>query len=211
MYLPKHFAQSDPKVLQDLIRSAPLATLVTLSSQGLNANPIPLYFEANQGAGLLQGHVARANTMWRDFDAEIETLAIFQAADTYISPNWYPSKALHHKEVPTWNYAVVQVYGKLRAIDDPVWLRAFLEKLTQQQEASFPKPWQLAEAPADYLEKMLKAIVGIELEITRWEGKWKLSQNKAEPEYQGVIAGLQQQDAKSQAVAALMQNLLKFS
>ncbi|TXH69983.1 MAG: FMN-binding negative transcriptional regulator [Thiothrix sp.] len=211
MYLPKHFAQSDPKILQDLIRSAPLATVVTLSSQGLNANPIPLYFEANQGAGLLQGHVARANTMWRDFDAEIETLAIFQAADTYISPNWYPSKALHHKEVPTWNYAVVQVYGKLRAIDDPVWLRAFLEKLTQQQEASFPKPWQLAEAPADYLEKMLKAIVGIELEITRWEGKWKLSQNKAEPEYQGVIAGLQQQDAKSQAVAALMQNLLKFS
>ncbi len=208
MYIPKHFEQSDPQILQNLIRSAPLASLVTLGAQGLNANPIPLYFEANEGLGLLQGHIARANPLWRDFDTQFEALAIFQGGDAYISPNWYPSKAEHHKEVPTWNYMVLNVYGHLRVQDDPVWLRVFLEKLTAQQEAKFAHPWQLTDAPEDYLQKMLKAIVGIELAITRWEGKWKLSQNKASPEYQGVMAGLSEtQVAESMALATTMQNL----
>lgn len=208
MYIPKHFEQSNPQALQDLIRSAPLASLVTLGTQGLNANPIPLYFQANNSLGLLQGHVARANPIWRDYDVQVEALAIFHGSDAYISPNWYPSKAEHHKEVPTWNYIVLNVYGHLRVQDDPVWLRGFLEKLTAQQEANFAKPWQLTDAPEDYLQKMLKAIVGIELEITRWEGKWKLSQNKAIPEYQGVIAGLKGiQVADAMALASVMQSL----
>lgn len=208
MYIPKHFEQSNPQALQDLIRSAPLASLVTLGTQGLNANPIPLYFQANNSLGLLQGHVARANPIWRDYDVQVEALAIFHGSDAYISPNWYPSKAEHHKEVPTWNYIVLNVYGHLRVQDDPVWLRGFLEKLTAQQEANFAKPWQLTDAPEDYLQKMLKAIVGIELEITRWEGKWKLSQNKAIPEYQGVIAGLKgAQVADAMALASVMQSL----
>lgn len=207
MYLPKHFEQTDLPALQDLIRSAPLASLVTFGSQGLNANPIPLYFEANAGSGLLQGHVARANPVWRDFDEQVEALAIFQGANAYISPSWYPSKAEHGKVVPTWNYVTLHVYGKLRVKDDPVWLRGFLDKLTQQQEAVFSQPWQVADAPVDYLEKMLHAIVGIELEITRWEGKWKLSQNKNGAEYQGVIEGLKQQtNADAVALAQLMQN-----
>ena len=208
MYIPKHFEQSNPQALQDLIRSAPLASLVTLGTQGLNANPIPLYFQANNSLGLLQGHVARANPIWRDYDVQVEALAIFHGSDAYISPNWYPSKAEHHKEVPTWNYIVLNVYGHLRVQDDPVWLRGFLEKLTAQQEANFAKPWQLTDAPEDYLQKMLKAIVGIELEITRWEGKWKLSQNKAIPEYQGVIAGLKGiQVADAMALASVLQSL----
>lgn len=208
MYIPKHFEQSDPQALQDLIRCAPLASLVTLGAQGLNANPIPLYFEANSGLGLLQGHVARANSLWRDIDAKFEALAIFHGSNAYISPNWYPSKAEHHKEVPTWNYRVLNVYGHLRVQDDPIWLRGFLEKLTTQQEANFAQPWQVTDAPEDYLQKMLKAIVGIELEITRWEGKWKLSQNKASPEYQGVIDGLNQtQVADALTLAATMQSL----
>lgn len=208
MYIPKHFEQSNPQALQDLIRSAPLASLVTLGTQGLNANPIPLYFQANNSLGLLQGHVARANPIWRDYDVQVEALAIFHGSDAYISPNWYPSKAEHHKEVPTWNYIVLNVYGHLRVQDDPVWLRGFLEKLTAQQEANFAKPWQLTDAPEDYLQKMLKVIVGIELEITRWEGKWKLSQNKAIPEYQGVIAGLKGiQVADAMTLASVMQSL----
>lgn len=208
MYIPKHFEQADPQALQDLIRSAPLASLVTLGTQGLNANPIPLYFQANNGLGLLQGHVARANPLWREWDTQFEALAIFHGSNAYISPNWYPSKAEHHKEVPTWNYIVLNVYGHLRVQDDPVWLRSFLEKLTAQQEASFEQAWQLADAPEDYLQKMLKAIVGIELEITRWEGKWKLSQNKASPEYQGVIEGLKAtQAADAMTLASIMQSL----
>lgn len=208
MYIPKHFEQADPQALQDLIRSAPLASLVTLGTQGLNANPIPLYFQANNGLGLLQGHVARANPLWRELDTQFEALAIFHGSNAYISPNWYPSKAEHHKEVPTWSYIVLNVYGHLRVQDDPVWLRGFLEKLTAQQEASFAQAWQLADAPEDYLQKMLKAIVGIELEITRWEGKWKLSQNKANPEYQGVIEGLAAtQAADAMALASIMQSL----
>lgn len=207
MYVPKHFEQSDQQVLQNLIRSAPLASLVTLGTQGLNANPIPLYFQANNGLGLLQGHVARANSISREFDTKSEALAIFHGSDAYISPNWYPSKVEHHKEVPTWNYIVLNVYGHLRVQDDPVWLRRFLEKFTAQQEAGFAQPWQVADAPDDYLQKMFKAIVGIELEITRWEGKWKLSQNKANPEYQGVIKGLNEtQVADSLALAITMQN-----
>ena len=208
MYVPKHFEQTDPQTLQNLIRSAPLASLVTLGAQGLNANPIPLYFEANAGLGLLQGHVARANPIWRDVDSQFEALVIFQGSDAYISPSWYPSKVEHGKEVPTWNYIVLNVYGHLRVKDDPVWLREFLEKLTQQQELGLAKPWQLSDAPDDYLQKMLKAIVGIELEITRWEGKWKLSQNKPSREYQGVIEGLNQtQNAKAIDLATVMKNL----
>lgn len=144
MYLPKHFEKNDPQVLRDLIRTSPLATLVTVNAQGLNANPIPLYFQENEGLGLLQGHVARANTVWREVDTTVEALAIFQGADAYISPSWYPSKAEHGKAVPTWNYVALHVYGKLRVMDDAVWLRSFLDKLTAQEEANFSQPWQLS-------------------------------------------------------------------
>jgi transcriptional regulator len=205
MYLPKQFEQSDLQVLQALIRSKPLANVVTLSSQGLNANPLPLYFTEKSGMPVLQGHVARSNSLWRDFDASVEALAIFQGVDAYISPSFYPSKAEHGKVVPTWNYIALHVYGSLRVVDDPVWLRTFLDKLTTQQEANFANSWQIADAPADYIDKMLKAIVGIELEIIRWEGKWKLSQNKSDAEYQGVADGLAQQGySHAQLMAALM-------
>jgi transcriptional regulator len=135
----------------------------------------------------------------------VEALAIFQGVDAYISPSFYPSKAEHGKVVPTWNYIALHVYGSLRVVDDPVWLRTFLDKLTTQQEANFANSWQIADAPADYIDKMLKAIVGIELEIIRWEGKWKLSQNKSDAEYQGVADGLAQQGySHAQLMAALM-------
>ena len=209
MYIPKHFEQTDLKVLQDLVRAAPLATLVTVHPHGLNANPIPLYFELNEGLGVLQGHIARANSLWRDFDKSVEALAIFQGADAYISPSWYPSKQEHGKVVPTWNYIAMHVYGNLRMIDDATWLQQFLEKLTAQEEADFPQPWKLSDAPASYIENMLKAIIGIELEITRWEGKYKLSQNKTDSEYQGIIDGLQAQSSAAALVLAKQMNALK--
>jgi transcriptional regulator len=191
MYIPQHFSESRVEVMHALMQAHPLATLVMQSSQGLNANHIPLHLQPGQGPfGTLRGHIAKANPMLGDMQGEASILAIFLGPQSYISPNWYPSKQVHGKAVPTWNYAAVHAHGKVRVIEDAAWLHSQVEALSAEHEARFEYPWKVADAPADYIDKMLNAIVGIEIEITRLEGKWKVSQNQPEENRQGVIAGL---------------------
>lgn len=192
MYIPAHFAEPKTEVMHDLIRAHPLSTLVVLSSGGLDANHLPLHLSAEPAAplGTLRGHVARANPLWRDFVEEVEVLAIFQGPESYISPSWYPTKAETGKVVPTWNYAVVHAHGKLRVLDDAAWLRAHLAALTAHNEMPFDAPWQPSDAPPDYLEKLMVAIVGIEIVVTRLCGKWKTSQNQPPRNQAGIVCGL---------------------
>lgn len=200
MYIPSHFDESRPEVLRALIAAHPLATLVTLTANGLNANHVPLRLHAEKGEmGTLRGHVARANAIWKDFDPRVEALAIFQGPDRYITPGWYATKQETGKVVPTWNYAVVHVYGALRVIDDPAWLRPHLATLTETHEAAREEPWQVSDAPADYTEKLMLGIVGIEFAITRMSGKWKVSQNQPAANQAGVIDGLREHATESGA------------
>ncbi|MBC8073291.1 MAG: FMN-binding negative transcriptional regulator, partial [Deltaproteobacteria bacterium] len=194
MYQPAHFQETRLPVLHDLIRAYPLATLVTLDTSGLVANLIPMEIDASVGElGVLRGHVARGNPVWKSHRAEVEAMALFAGPHDYITPSYYATKAETGKVVPTWNYATVHAYGPLRAIDDPAWLRAFLEQLTHRHEAELPahQPrWQVSDAPASYIDGLLQAIVGIEIPITRFEGKWKVSQNRSVADRAGVAAGL---------------------
>jgi transcriptional regulator len=191
VYLPSHFAESDRQVLHRLMQDYPLSTLITQSSAGLDANHIPLILSAEEGEhGILRGHVARANPVWKDYVATTEVLAVFQGADAYISPSWYPTKQENGKAVPTWNYAVVHASGPLRVIDDAEWLRALVTRLTTHHEAAMAQPWSVGDAPPDYIEKMISAIVGIEIPITKLVGKWKVSQNQPMQNRAGVVDGL---------------------
>ena len=191
MHIPKHFHQEDVAALHALMRSHPLSTLVTLGADGLNANHIPLHLSPESGPyGVLRGHVARVNPVWNDLHADMDVLAIFHGPQAYITPSWYPTKAETGKAVPTWNYTTVHAYGRLRCIESPVWLHDHLEALTNAQEAAFSTPWQVADAPEDYVGRMLNAIVGIEISITRLQGKWKTSQNQPGRNQEGVVRGL---------------------
>jgi transcriptional regulator len=187
MYIPKHFAEDDVAEMHALMRTNPLATLVSHGAAGLNANHIPLLLVD----GKLQGHVARANPLWKAGNVAGEVLVIFQGDDSYISPSGYATKAEHGKVVPTWNYAAVHAYGELRVIDDPHWIFAQISALTAANEAALPQPWAVTDAPADYIEKMLGAIVGIEISITRLLGKWKVSQNQPAVNQASLIAALE--------------------
>jgi transcriptional regulator len=207
MYLPKHFAEERPEVLHELIRRRPLATLVTLSADGLVANSLPLLLVPEEGGRLfLRGHVARANPVWRESLPDVDVLALFQGEDAYISPSWYPAKAEHGRVVPTWNYVTVQARGRLRFIDDPAWLKDLLERLTHEHEDKRAAPWRLSDAPVDYIEKMLAAVVGLELEVTQLVGKWKASQNQPVEAREGVVRGLREEGRSGPAdvVAARM-------
>ena len=174
MYLPKHFAEDDVAKMHALMRAHPLATLISHGPDGLNANHIPLLL----ADGKLQGHVARANPLWKVGNVAGEVLVIFHGHESYISPSGYATKAEHGKVVPTWNYVAVHAYGDLRVIDDPAWIFGQISALTAANEAALPQPWAVTDAPADYIERMLGAIVGIEIGITRLLGKWKVSQNQ---------------------------------
>jgi transcriptional regulator len=191
MYIPKHFAEPRVDALHQLIRARPLATLVTLASSGLNADHIPLHLSPEPSPfGTLRGHVARANPIWKDISGDVEALAIFHGPDAYVTPSWYPTKAETGRVVPTWNYAVAHAYGTLRVVDDPAWLRAHLEALVAHNESALPEPWHIEDAPSDYIERLLGAIVGIEIVVTRLSGKWKTSQNQSAENRAGVIHGL---------------------
>ena len=168
MYMPKHFEEPRTEFMHELIRSWPLATLVTLSSSGLNANHIPLHLSEDPAPfGTLRGHVARANPMWHDLVQDVQALSVFHGPEAYITPSWCSTKKETGKVVPTWNYAVVHAYGDIRVVDDALWLRALLEKLISQNEKQFSEPWALQDAPEDFIEKMIGAIVGIEIVISR--------------------------------------------
>jgi len=207
MYIPSQFEQPDIDVMHELIRNRPLATLVTLGPDGINANHIPLHLSpAPEPFGVLRGHVARANPIWRDLESDVDTLAIFHGPDAYISPSWYATKQETGKVVPTWNYAVVHAYGSLRIIDDASWVRSQMKDLTTHHEAAFPEPWAVSDAPEDFTEKLIEAVVGIEMVITRLSGKWKVSQNQPPQNQNSVIQGL---NASGQAEAMTMAALVK--
>jgi transcriptional regulator len=191
MYLPQHFAETNVPVLHDLMRAFPLATIVTHGPDGLNANHIPLQLDANAGPnGTLCGHIARSNPLAKPAAVNGEILVIFQGPACYISPSGYATKAEHGKVVPTWNYTAVHAYGQLRLIDDADWIFRQISALTAEHEATLPQPWAVSDAPADYIDKMLGAIVGIEIRIDRLVGKWKVSQNQPVVNQASLIAAL---------------------
>lgn len=203
MYLPAHFEESRVEILHELIRSHPLAALVTLTAGGLEANHLPFEVDPEPAPfGTLRGHVARANPVWRQLSREIDALVIFQGPHTYISPAWYPTKQETGRVVPTWNYAVVHAHGPVRAIEDPAWLRDFVTRLTNRHEAGREDPWHVTDAPAEYIDRQLGAIVGLEIPLTRLQGKWKMSQNRPAHDRAGVIEGLTREGEPSRAAVA---------
>ncbi|MCX7157353.1 MAG: FMN-binding negative transcriptional regulator [Rhodocyclales bacterium] len=209
MYLPAQFEENRSEVLRALMSEHPFATLVAHGGDGLTANHLPLHLEPAIGPfGALQGHVARANSLWQKA-ADTDVLVIFHGPQTYVTPSWYETKREHGKAVPTWNYVVVHARGQLRAIDDPVWVRQQLETLVNRHEGSFAEPWQIDDAPPDYIDKMLAAIVGIEIVLTDLKGKWKISQNQPAVNRVGVVAGLREQGtADALAMADLVESTL---
>lgn len=191
MYLPPHFATDDPEALHQLMRAHPLGALITHGSQGLDANHLPFEFaQETEGQGVLRAHVARNNPLWQEVQDGDEVLVIFKAEDAYISPSWYPSKHDHHKQVPTWNYSVVHAHGRIQIRDDARFVRRLLANLTRHHEAGEPTPWKMADAPREYMETMVQTVVGIEIEIKRLVGKFKLGQNKDEADRQGAAHAL---------------------
>lgn len=206
MYLPKHFAQTDPAALQGLMLQHPLATIITTAEPGLTADLVPLEFHPELGThGVLRGHVARANPLWRQQGTHV--LAVFHGPQAYISPNWYPSKREHAKVVPTWNYTLVQARGTLVAVEDAPWVHALVSRLTDHHEAPQPAPWAVTDAPDDYVQQMLRAIVGIEIHVQSLLGKWKVSQNRLGADREGVADGLAQSGGQDNtSMADLVRN-----
>jgi transcriptional regulator len=193
LYLPAYFKESRTEVLHALMRARPLATLVTLCDSGLVANHIPIETLTEPAPhGLLRGHIARANPLWREHRADSAALAIFHGPQVYISPSFYPSKQETGEVVPTWDYAVVHAHGKLRFVQDTEWLRSLVTRLTNAHEASRRVPWKVGDAPPPYIDKMLSLIVGFELPIVSLTGKWKISQNHPLANRQGVVKGLRE-------------------
>jgi transcriptional regulator len=206
MYVPKHHEESDISVLHALVRSHPLGTWVTQGDGELLANHVPFFVDPARGKfGTLIGHVARANRVWQSFSKTVDSVVVFQGPQTYITPSWYPSKHAHGKAVPTWNYAVVHAHGLPRVIEDREWLLQHVNQLTNVHEARQALPWKVTDAPAEFTDKLLQSIVGIEIPITRLVGKWKVSQNRPEPDKLGVVAGLLARgDAPSKEMASLV-------
>ena len=212
MYLPAHFEETRLDVLHAFVTAHPFGLLVTEGADGPVANGVPFVLDPGGAGGLgtLRAHVARSNPVWRDAAPGNRSLVVFQGPQAYVSPSWYASKAEHGKVVPTWNYTMVQVHGRLRAIDDPAWVHAFVTRLTGVHESGRPMPWHVTDAPADYIAATQRAIVGIEIEVARVEGKFKLSQNRSAEDRTGVVLGLEadataQRQPEAEATAQAMQ------
>ncbi|OQW73324.1 MAG: transcriptional regulator [Proteobacteria bacterium ST_bin11] len=204
MYCPSHFQEDRPAALVGLIEQFPLATLIYTSADGLTADHIPLMYEASPDSlGKLVGHVAKNNPLWQ-VEPEQELLVVFQGPSTYISPNWYASKPEAGKVVPTWNYAVVHVHCSLTATHDPAQVLQIITELTDKNEVSQAHPWRVTDAPAEFTEKLLGNIVGISLQVKRWQGKWKVSQNQPKQNQQSIIQGLRSEASDAQNQMALL-------
>jgi len=214
MYVPPAFAESSEQVMLDFVEANPFAALITIGkSPGipeLFATHLPLVLERGDGGlGLLRGHVARANDHRAHVEASgagsADALVIFTGPNAYITPSWYPSKQEHGRVVPTWNYVAVHAYGRLRFVDDPAFLRRHLHELVQRHESDRELPWSIDDAPATYIEKAATQIVGVEIAIERLEGKWKMSQNRAGADIEGVVRGLSEApSAAEQAVSEIV-------
>lgn len=188
MYLPPHFSEARPEALARLIAQHPLGALVMQHAHGLDADHLPFAFDA--AAGVLTAHVARANPLWQQCAAGTPVLVIFRAAEGYISPNWYPSKHEAHRQVPTWNYEVVHAHGLLTVRDDERFVRGLVGRLTKRHEAGEPTPWKMSDSAPEFIDQLLGAIVGIEIQVTSLVGKRKLSQNKAPQDRSGAADAL---------------------
>lgn len=190
MYSPSYFDEIRPALLHGLIEEHPLGTIVTHGDAGLDANHIPFEIaaaDADAPYGILRAHVARANPLWRH---QGDTMVVFQGPSAYITPSLYEDKKIDGKVVPTYNYAVVHAHGPLRAIEDPAWMLALLARLTARHEAAQAVPWSLDDAPPDFIERLLRAIVGIEIPVMRMHGKWKVGQNRSENDQRTVMAAV---------------------
>lgn len=195
MYMPTAFRESRVDEMHGLIRAHPLGLLVTHGAGGLQASPVPFVIYSGEGQqGVLRAHLAKANPHWKELAEVPECLVVFQGVEGYITPSWYPSKSLHRKVVPTWNYATVHVWGKPEVVADDGWLRRQLDDITGLQEGRRPLPWSTNDAPADYLTAQRQALIGIEILIVRIEGKWKMSQNRNDADRAGVIDGLREEN-----------------
>jgi len=190
MYQPDHYRVDDLPLMHALMRARPFVALVSGGAEGLYASHLPTVLKDDGPYGVIEFHLARANPHWKYLAERNEALMIFQGPEGYITPNWYPSKAEHAKVVPTWNYAVVHVYGRPEVMQDRHWIRRHVAELTAQQERNEAEPWALTDAPGTFIEVMLRGIVGFRLAITRLEGKWKMSQNRDMTDRDGVVRGL---------------------
>lgn len=206
MYVPPHFDEDRVPVLHTVMREIGFGTLVTFGEAGIVASHIPLLVEPEPAPfGTLVGHLSRANPQWRSLTVGIESLAMFLGPHTYVTPSWYATKQETGKVVPTWNYVAIHAYGALRFIDDANWKRAHVTKLTETHETKRSQPWAVSDAPADFIEGMVRGIVGFEMPIARLEGKWKLSQNRSEADRAGVAEGLTREGrSDASAIAAIM-------
>ncbi|KQP22735.1 FMN-binding negative transcriptional regulator [Pseudorhodoferax sp. Leaf267] len=210
MYIPHYHRQPDPGATQALIDTHPLGAWVVQARDGLLANHVPFLLDRARGPhGTLLGHVSRANPVWRQLVGGVPSVVMFQGPQSYITPGWYPGKADHGEVVPTWNYVVAHAHGVARAVDDALWLREFLMRLTATHEATQAVPWAMTDAPAAFVDKLLRAVVGIEIPIDRLEGKLKASQDEAMPDRLGTVDGLMAQgNPTACAMASLVQAAL---
>jgi transcriptional regulator len=205
MYTPPHFREENPEVQHALIRANPLGLLVSAGTGGLMANHIPFMLHADEGGtGILRAHLAKANTQWRELENVQDCLVVFQGPQAYVTPSWYPTKRETGKVVPTWNYVTVQVWGQPRVIDDAAWLRTQIEQMTNNREQPRAQPWEVSDAPSEFIASQIKGIVGIEIEIRKMEGKWKVSQNRSESDKEGVYNGLRQEGPRNGHMADLV-------
>jgi transcriptional regulator len=206
VYTPSYHEETNVLVLQALIQAHPLGTWATQGDGELIVNHIPFLLDPFRGEfGTLMGHVARANDVWRSFSKTVPSVVVFQGAESYITPSWYPSKRAHGKAVPTWNYVVVHAQGLPLVVDDKARLLEHLNQLTDVHEAKQPMPWKMADAPVDYTDRLIEHIVGIEIPIDRLVGKWKVSQNRPKADRLGVVAGLlAKEDPESTKMAGLV-------
>ncbi len=209
MYLPAQFEETDLQALHAGISQSPFGTLVTLSGTGLEANHLPFELDAAQGShGVLRCHVSRANAVWKAVTASSEALVIFQGPSAYVSPSLYASKPDTHQVVPTYNYVAIHAHGRVLVHDDARWLHGLVGRLTRRYENARETPWKISDAPPAFIEERLQQIVGLEIVISRIEGKWKMSQNREERDQRSVMAGLADSpDAADREVAAEMQRL----
>jgi transcriptional regulator len=207
MYIPKAFAEERPEVIAEAIRAARIAELVTMGPNGLDATPVPLLLEPRGEQGTLVGHLARGNRQWRSFDPGVEALVIFRPADAYVSPSLYPTKQTDGRVVPTWNYVTVHAWGPLVVHDDRAWLNGLVRRLTEHHQAGREPSWSVDDAPPEFIDRMLGGIVGIEIPIARIQAKWKLSQNRAQEDFEGVVSGLAAGSDSDQRLAELMREV----
>lgn len=207
MYTPPHFEETRIEVLHELILSQPLATLVAYSSNSISANHIPLHLQESRGSiGTLEGHIARTNPLWQELNSGSEVLTIFHGPQFYISPSWYETKKETQKVVPTWNFCVVHAQGSINFISDPEKIMKQITRFTDIQESRSKEPWKVSDAPEDFVHSRLEHIVGIEIELTKLTGKWKVSQNQPQKNKDSVIRNLSDQNLEN---ADAMVNLIR--